>query len=95
MKVSLNLKPCEIPEQTSTFGSPMESYRYVDMWAGPPRFDGTFVLAASPKFKQIAKNRVGGDEGDFNATPAIADGHLYIRSDGYLYAIGNKGQKQK
>jgi predicted dehydrogenase len=26
----------------STFGSPMESYRYVDMWAGPPRFDGAF-----------------------------------------------------
>ncbi len=26
----------------STFGAPLESYRFVDMWAGPPRYDGVF-----------------------------------------------------
>ncbi len=26
----------------SRFGSPLDSYRYVDMWAGPPRYEGTF-----------------------------------------------------
>ncbi len=25
----------------ATFGSPIASYRYVDMWAGPPKLDGT------------------------------------------------------
>lgn len=26
----------------SKFGTPLESYRYVDMWAGPPRYEGKF-----------------------------------------------------
>jgi predicted dehydrogenase len=26
----------------SKFGSPMQDYHYISMWAGPPKFDGTF-----------------------------------------------------
>jgi len=54
---------------------------------GVTRLDGTVVLALSPKFKQLAHNRLG-DKSVFNATPAIAEGRLLLRSDKCLYCIG-------
>ena len=47
----------------------------------------TFVVAAGPEFKLLATNELG-DRSLFHASPAIADGHLYIRSDRMLYSIG-------
>ena len=44
-----------------------------------------FVFAAEPKYKLLAKNSVG--EGVF-ATPAVADGKLYVRGKSHLYCIG-------
>ncbi len=36
-------EPTRVSAKTySKFGSPMENYRYVSMWAGPPQYDGTF-----------------------------------------------------
>ena len=54
---------------------------------GVSRLDGTVVLALSPIFKKLAHNRLG-DESTFNATPAIVDGQLLLRSDKFLYCIG-------
>ncbi len=54
---------------------------------GVTRLDGTVVLALSPKFKLLAHNRLG-DESVFNATPAVSDGRLLLRSDRFLYCIG-------
>jgi outer membrane protein assembly factor BamB len=54
------------------------------------RTDGTYVLDASPTFKQLAHNVFKNDSSVFDASPAIADGRLYLRSDRYLYAIGKK-----
>src|SRR5690606_4733387 len=35
--------PTKVSAKTySKFGSPMEDYHYVSMWAGPPKLDGTF-----------------------------------------------------
>jgi outer membrane protein assembly factor BamB len=51
------------------------------------RWNGTFVLAARPEFELLAQNRLESDESDFNATPAIGDGRLYLRSDKFLYCI--------
>ena len=48
---------------------------------------GTFVIAARPEFKVLAHNKLGGDDTQFNATPAIAGDALYLRSDGHLYRI--------
>lgn len=45
-----------------------------------------FVLAARPKFEQIAMNELG-DRSVFNATPAIAGDELFVRSDHFLYCI--------
>jgi hypothetical protein len=54
---------------------------------GVTRLDGTVVLALSPQFKLLAHNRLG-DESVFNATPAVSNGRLLLRSDRFLYCIG-------
>jgi outer membrane protein assembly factor BamB len=54
---------------------------------GVTRLDGTVVLDLSPQFKVLARNHLG-DDSVFNATPAIADGRLLLRSDRALYCIG-------
>lgn len=51
------------------------------------RQDGTVVLAAGPTFQKLAHNHLD-DPSVFNATPAIVDGRLLIRSDRFLYCIG-------
>ncbi|WP_372898150.1 PQQ-binding-like beta-propeller repeat protein [Stieleria sp.] len=51
------------------------------------RNGGTYVLAAKPEFEQLAHNRLD-DRSTFNASPIVADGKLYLRSDKYLYCIG-------
>ena len=53
------------------------------------RNKGTFVLAAEPKYEILATNKLD-DDSSFNASPAIADGQLYLRSDKFLYCIGKK-----
>ena len=52
------------------------------------RWNGTFVLAAKPEFEQLGQNRFESDESDFNGTPAIGDGRIYLRSDKFLYCVG-------
>ncbi len=54
------------------------------------RFDGLFVVAAGPKFEQLAAHEFTGDGSIFNASPAIADGRIYARSNGYLYCLGKR-----
>jgi outer membrane protein assembly factor BamB len=45
----------------------------------------TFVLKAGPTFELLRTNRIG--EGTL-ATPALVDGHWYIRTERSLFAIG-------
>jgi outer membrane protein assembly factor BamB len=47
----------------------------------------TFVVAASPKFELLNTNELE-PRGLFNASPAVADNRMLIRSDRFLYAIG-------
>jgi outer membrane protein assembly factor BamB len=54
------------------------------------RFDGLYVLAGGGKFQQLAHNEFAGDRSVFNASPAVSDGRLYLRSNAYLYCIGKK-----
>jgi hypothetical protein len=51
------------------------------------RYGGTYVLAAKPEFEQLAHNTFD-DQSTFNASPIVADGKLYLRSDKFLYCIG-------
>lgn len=50
------------------------------------RDDGTFVIATGPKFKQLARNEL--DSSTCNASPAVSDSQLLLRSNRYLYCIG-------
>ncbi len=51
------------------------------------RQNGTFVYAAKPEFQLVSQNRLDGDDSQFNATPAVADRQLFIRSNRALYCI--------
>jgi outer membrane protein assembly factor BamB len=49
----------------------------------------TVVLQPGPRFKVEARNKLGdGGKLDFGASPVVADGRLYLRSQSYLYSIG-------
>lgn len=47
----------------------------------------TYVLQLGREFKQLAVNQFSSDDGDFNATPAISDGAIFIRSSNKLYCV--------
>jgi outer membrane protein assembly factor BamB len=53
------------------------------------RRHGTYVLAAGPRFEQLAHNELG-DDSPFGSTPAVSDGHFFTRSNEYLYCIGKR-----
>ncbi len=48
-----------------------------------------FVIAADPRYKLLATNQLE-ERGRFDASPAVADNRLFIRSNKYLYCIGYK-----
>jgi outer membrane protein assembly factor BamB len=52
----------------------------------------TFVLAAKPEFEQLAVNDLS-DRSIFNASPAVAGNRLLLRSDKFLYCVGQSGEK--
>jgi hypothetical protein len=59
------------------------------------RENGTFVLAAEPKYKLLAHNQIESDISVFNATPAVSRKQLLLRSDKYLYCIGQQSENTK
>jgi hypothetical protein len=54
------------------------------------RYDGVYVLAADGKHRLLAHNEFAGDTSAFNASPAVSDGRLYLRSNTYLYCVATK-----
>ena len=54
--------------------------------------DGTTVVVEPEKeFKVIVRNKLAeGGELNFAASPAIADGKLFLRSQGHLYCLTEK-----
>jgi len=54
------------------------------------RFDGLFVLGGGGSFAKLAQNTFEGDSSIFNASPAISNGRIYVRSSEYLYCVGKK-----
>jgi outer membrane protein assembly factor BamB len=49
---------------------------------------GTYVVAASPQYKLLAHNVFENDGSRANASPAVSNGQLLLRTDQYLYCIG-------
>jgi outer membrane protein assembly factor BamB len=52
------------------------------------RDNGTVVVAAGPEFKVLAHNKLDDDAGTCNASPVPSHGQLLVRSNKYLYCIG-------
>jgi outer membrane protein assembly factor BamB len=52
--------------------------------------NGTFVLAAKPKFELLAHNTLGEDDSRANASLAIHAGQILLRNDRFIYCIGEK-----
>jgi hypothetical protein len=57
----------------------------------------TYVIKAGPKLDVVAENELGGFHGNNGASPAIANGRLYVRDaepagpgGAFLYCIGRK-----
>jgi outer membrane protein assembly factor BamB len=68
------------------------------VWASPvfadgklyyvSRLGGTYVVAARPKYELLAHDVFTDDKSRASASPAVSDGHLFLRTDQYLYCIG-------
>ncbi|MBN1817277.1 MAG: PQQ-binding-like beta-propeller repeat protein [Sedimentisphaerales bacterium] len=53
------------------------------------RKKGTIVIAAKPQFQLVAHNMLASDESDCNASLAVGNKCLFLRSNRYLYCIKN------
>jgi outer membrane protein assembly factor BamB len=53
--------------------------------------DGTTVVVEpGPKLNVVRRNKLDGDKLDYGASPAVADGRLFLRSQSHLYCIGKR-----
>jgi hypothetical protein len=57
----------------------------------PNQSGDVIVLRASPKFEVIAVNSVGNEM--CNASLAVSDGELFLRTDKHLWCIRGQGEK--
>jgi hypothetical protein len=51
---------------------------------------GTYVVAAKPEYELLAHNTFADDDSRTNASPAVHNGQLLLRTDRNLYCIGAK-----
>ena len=51
------------------------------------RNSGLFVIEPSDDINIVAQNKFAEDDSVFNATPAVDNGQLFLRSDKYLYCV--------
>jgi len=75
------------PKPDSFYASPVVADGHIYFVS---RTRGTYVIAAKPELELVAHNVISTDRSVFNASPAIADGQVLLRSDRYLYCIGTK-----
>lgn len=54
------------------------------------RYSGMYVLQGGSKYDRVGHLDLSSDSSIFNASPAIADGRMYLRSNEYLYCLGSK-----
>lgn len=74
------------PNAGQIYASPVlvgERFYYVS------RMAGTFVVAAKPEFKLLAHSPPL-DPSSFSGSPAVVDGQVFLRSDRYLYCVGQR-----
>ena len=52
------------------------------------QYAGAYVVAASPEFELLAHNKFEEDDSRSNASPVVHNNQLLLRTDRYLYCIG-------
>jgi hypothetical protein len=67
----------------AVYASPIKSGNHLYVVT---RRSGTYVFEATPEMKQVATSDPL-DESDFNATPAISGGKIYLRSNEAIYCV--------
>ncbi len=83
------------------YEQPLASRQKRDRWYSTPllagdkiycvgRQTGTYVIAAKPHFELLATNVISDDDSISNASPAVSDGQIFLRSNKYAYCFGNK-----
>jgi outer membrane protein assembly factor BamB len=83
------------------YEQPLASRQKRDRWYSTPllagdkmycvgRETGTYVIAAKPQFELIATNVIANDDSISNASPAVSDGQIFLRSNKYAYCFGKK-----
>ncbi|MGH9660302.1 MAG: PQQ-binding-like beta-propeller repeat protein, partial [Bryobacteraceae bacterium] len=77
------LKQQRLPELSDYYSSPIAAGDYVYMISQTGKAS---VLTAAGDWQVVAVNDL---EEETNATPAIADGRLYLRTRGFLYCFGD------
>jgi outer membrane protein assembly factor BamB len=68
------------------YGSPVAADGKIFLFT---RRNGAYVMASGDRFQVLAHNDLG-DKSDFNACPAVSQGRIYVRSNQYLYCLGEK-----
>ena len=90
----LNAKTGEV-----VYEQPLASRQKRDRWYSTPllagdrlycvgRETGTYVLTAKPQFELLATNVISNDNSITNASPAVSDGRIFLRSNKYAYCFG-------
>jgi hypothetical protein len=83
------------------YEQPLASRQKRDRWYSTPllagdrlycvsRQTGTYVLAAKPQFELLATNVIANDDSITNASPAVSDGMIFLRSNKYAYCFGSR-----
>jgi outer membrane protein assembly factor BamB len=54
----------------------------------PSQENGTYVLAAKPEYQQLAVNQFRDDSSRTNASIAVSENRLIMRTDKAIYCIG-------
>lgn len=73
-----------MPTRARVYGSIVSDGKHLYLTT---RDAGVLVLKASPEYQEVSVNELGDESERFNATPAIVDDRLLLRSDKRLYCV--------
>ncbi|MCD0459220.1 outer membrane protein assembly factor BamB family protein [Roseiconus lacunae] len=76
----------DLQGQRPVYASPIKIGEFIYIVT---RESGTLVIRPSDEFEVIARNKFASDDTDFNASPAVSDGRLYLRSNQSLYCVAS------
>ena len=79
-----------LPGITNLYGSPILAGDKIILFT---RNNGAYVLSADDKLEELAHNYLD-DDSNFNASPALVDGQIFMRSNQFLYCIGTRSGKK-